>query len=371
VSFTKTDDGDEVDILIADDGEGAGVGITRDGQQGIYNPYRDEGWNGSVSPSGTLWNIDGWYDLGDVETRTYLNLYAAFGSGGLGNKIVGTECVMYLPDNGKYYAVKFTQWTQNGNGGGFAYTRRELDLANLKKGIYFQDGTVLTSAEGVGRVKLTSPGSRRIEEVYGYEQVSVTSKITNELTTSPSRDETFTSTIWIDSTTTTIDTILSDTAAAGIWEFNTIEFSVNGVDWYTYSGSLSINGDERGYGVNGTVSYNTGNTVFFRYKTGGQPVVWWDKDELPSGAANFRGAVIDYHAYTGESTIIGTIHIVADDGEQHISHQEVQSGTTDGENDDLWVVTNEGQIQYRRIDGESKTLKVQWGAKVFYGSENY
>ena len=146
---------------------------------------------------------------------------------------------------------------------------------------------------------------------------------------------------------------------------------MNGVDWYTYSGSLSINGDERGYGVNGTVSYDTGDNVYFRYKTGGQPVVWWDKDELPSGSANFRGAVIDYHAYTGEATIIGTIHIVDDDGEENVTHTEVSSGSTDSENDDLWLVQNEGTISYRRIDGESKALKIHWTAKVFYGSELY
>ena len=37
----------------------------------------------------------------------------------------------------------------------------------------------------------------------------------------------------------------------------------------------------------------------------------------------------------------------------------------------LWYVQNEGTISYRRIDGESKTLKVHWGAKVFYGNELY
>ena len=92
---------------------------------------------------------------------------------------------------------------------------------------------------------------------------------------------------------------------------------------------------------------------------------------LPNGDNNFRGATIDYHAWTGESTIIGTIHIVNDSGEEHISHSEVQSGSSDGENDDLWVVLNEGTVSYRRVDGESKTLKIQWTAKVFYGSELY
>jgi hypothetical protein len=110
--------------------------------------------------------------------------------------------------------------------------------------------------------------------------------------------------------------------------------------------------------------------VYFRYVGGGAPVVWWDKDELPSGGSNFRGAVIDYHAYTDDATIIGTIHIVDDDGEDNITHTEVSSGSNDSENDDLWVVTDEGEIKYRRLDGASNTLKIQWTAKVFYGSEN-
>ena len=97
----------------------------------------------------------------------------------------------------------------------------------------------------------------------------------------------------------------------------------------------------------------------------------WDKDDLPSGSGDFRGAVIKYHAYTGDATWIGTIHIVDDDGEEHITHTEVQSGGSDGENDDLWFVPTEGEIQYRRIDGDSHTLKIQWTATVFYGSELY
>jgi hypothetical protein len=111
--------------------------------------------------------------------------------------------------------------------------------------------------------------------------------------------------------------------------------------------------------------------VYFRYVGGGGPVVWWDKDDLPGGSSNFRGAVIDYHAYTSDATIIGTIHIVDDDGDEHITHTEVSSGSSDSENDDLWYVTSEGEIKYRRLDGESSTLKIQWTAKVFYGSETY
>jgi hypothetical protein len=120
-----------------------------------------------------------------------------------------------------------------------------------------------------------------------------------------------------------------------------------------------------------TLAFDENDTVYYRILSGGDPVTWWNKSELPGGSSNFRGAVIDYHAYTGDATIIGTIHIVDDDGEDNITHTEVSSGSSDGENDDLWYVTTEGRIRYRRLDGESSTLKIQWTAKVFYGSETY
>jgi hypothetical protein len=367
VSFTKTNNGNEVDILIADDGEGAGVGITRDGNQGIYNPYRDEeGWTSGVSPSGTLWNTDGWAGFSDIESRTYRNLYAAFGSGGLGNKIVGAECVMYLPDNGKYYAVKFTQWTQNNQGGGFAYTRQEI---NLDRGIRFPDGTRQTTAySGADNVKLRSPGSRRIEEVHGYKQVSVTSKTTGtRIITTAANNAGNTNYVELNVEGANRDALI---ALANGDAYYRVQVSLNESDWAT--------GRVNGWGSTSvTIQFESGirlavsdtDTVYYRILTGGAPVTWWDKDDLPGGSTNFRGAIIKYHAYTGDATWIGTIHIVDDDGEEHITHTEVQSGVSDGENDDLWLVPNEGTIQYRRLDDESATLKIQWTATVFYGSE--
>jgi hypothetical protein len=49
----------------------------------------------------------------------------------------------------------------------------------------------------------------------------------------------------------------------------------------------------------------------------------------------------------------------------------VSSGSSDLEYSDLWYVTSEGEIQYRQLDGDERTLKIQWTAKVFYGSEYY
>ena len=352
-------------------GPDRGVGITRDGNNGIYNPYREGEWDDTVSPGGTVWNVDGWDDLSDVETRTYDNFYAAYGNGQLGNRVPGSQAVMYVEDNDTYYAVQWLGWTQGGNGGGFSYTRKEIDLTKLNEGVKFADGTVLKSAEGLGRVKSTESGNRRIEEVTGSNTVYVTEVITTNLTTVASRAVTNENLIWIDSTATTIDDIINTPANYG--NAYGFEFSLDNSIWYPWNGGSGSDGDERAYSINSTSppTYLQGDTVYFRYKTGGEPVVWWDKAELPGGSGNFRGAVIDYHAYTGEATIIGTIHIVDDDGEENITHTEVSSGSTDSENDDLWVVQNEGTISYRRIDGESKTLKVHWTARVFYGSELY
>lgn len=359
---------------LADFGPARGVAIARDSNgNGIFNPYREDDWNSNDSPDGTLWNIDGWADLSDVESRTYDNLYAAFGNGGLGNKIVGAECVMYLPDNGKYYAVKFDSWTQGGNGGGFAYTRRELDLDNLQQGIRFTDGTRLTSAAGIGRVKLESPGSRRIEEVVGYKSVNVIETGLFNSSTSASRASDNTNMIWINANSSSIDNVILDrNNNPDKYTNNSIQFSLDNTSWYTYAyNSVTTEGDERGYEIDTAVTYAQGDTIYFRYSIEPVSAVWWDKNELPGGGTYFRGAVIDYHAYTTDGTIVGTIHIVDDDGEENVTHTEVASGGSSVEWDDLWFVQNEGTISYRRIDGAGRTLKVQWTAKVFYGSEIY
>ena len=366
--FKKTDYGNEVDVIVDD--STAQVGITRGNNNGIYNPFTEEGWNSNVSPEGTLWNIDGWNDLSNLTTRTYTNLYAAF-DGNLGNKIVGTECIMYVASIEKYYAVKFLSWTQGGNGGGFSYVRYEIDQTKLNEGIKFADGTVLKSAAGIGRVKSTASGNRRIEEVVGSNTVTVTEKTTVNLTSVASRSVVNDSRFWVANATTTIDEIVDSPSNYGITDYSTIQFSLDNNTWYSYTSGYSGTGTEIGVDTNGSHTYNEGDTIYFRYGTGGAPQVWWNKNDLPGGATDFRGAVIDYHAYSGEATWIGTIHIVDDSGEEHITHTEVMSGTTDGENDDLWVVQNEGTISYRRIDGEAKTLKVHWTAKVFYGSEYY
>lgn len=366
--FKKPHNDEAFDIIVEDDPLGTGVIIGRTDSTGIYNLAQEEGFSNATSPLGTTWNADGWDDLSDLTTRTYTSFDTA--ANGY-NNVLNKKFVMYVASVQKYYAIEFLEWATNGDNN-FAYIRYEIDQTKLNEGVKFPDGTVLKSAAGLGRVKSTAPINRRIEEVTGFNQVSVTQVVTNDYTGVSSRTTSFNYEIFVERTVA-LDAILQPIQNGSVNAQIQISF-----DNVTFNPAFlaTIRDDPAEYwfyynNVPGYVPQTQGDPVYIRITSGGDPAVWWDKSELPGGSQYFRGAVIDYHAYTGESTIIGTIHVVDDAGENHISHQEVQSGSTDGENDDLWLVTQEGQIRYRRIDGESKTLKIHWTAKVFYGSETW
>lgn len=234
------------------------------------------------------------------------------------------------------------------------------------------DGDIVDSAGTSvvsNRVKSTAIDNRRIEEVTGFNQVSVTVRETSAdipATVYGAAAENlnwYVEIVW----DAALNTYFQGTTLYGL----TVSTD-GGFTWYpAYIGGYNANVSQQLVVTNGqsVLQASADSVIAYRIITGADPVVWWDKNTLPGGGQDFRGAVIDYHAWTGEATIIGTIRIVADSGERHISHTEVASGSTDGENDDLWLVQNEGAISYRRIDGEAKTLKVHWTAKVFYGSE--
>lgn len=235
-------------------------------------------------------------------------------------------------------------------------------------GIRFSDNTFLTSAEGIGRVKLESPGGRRIEEVYGYKSVGVTSRNRQEIT-----GATYTTVNAYElrvKKSTEVDAFISpyyNTGAVAVWyisfdntTFRPATFNSDGGDnWMFYYDN-----------ANNSTSQVEDAPFYIRRDVGGDPVVWWDSADLPGGSTNFRGAIIKYHAYiTDSGSMVGTIHIAKDSGDNNIFHTEVLSGGTDGENAVLWYQDNENQIKYKRIDGESSVVKIQWSATVFYGSE--
>lgn len=363
--FKKTDYGSEVDEI------SEGLHITRGNNQGIYNPLEEEGWSDNTSPVNSVWNFDGWDDLSDIETRTYSNLFDAFNNG-LGN-LPGAEAVMRDTTTDKYWAIQFLSWTQNNQGGGFSYVRYEIDTTKLNEGVRFADGSVIKSAEGLGRVKSTASRGRRIEEVVGSKTVSVTESIDTDYQSTSTRTTTTNFEIFVSRTSG--DDL--DIAIDSYWNGNAeLAFSIS-FDNVTFQEVWlsSVQTSEYWFyyqNIPGYVPQTQGDTVYIRITSGGDPVTWWDKNDLPGGSGDFRGAIIDYHAYVvNEGTIIGTIHIADDNGDEHITHTETSSGSNDLDKSDLWYVTTEGRIRFRQLDGQPKTMKVHWTAKVFYGEEFY
>lgn len=372
ILFVKEDYATVNNVDVIEDDSTLQIGITRGENGGIYNPFTEGGWDSSVSPQGTLWSVGNTDDLSDIARRNYTNFYAAYGSGGLGNKVPGSTAIMFVPSIEKYYLIEWISWTQGGQGGGFSYRRTEIDITQIEQGIQFADGTRITTAEGLGRVKSTAPGSRRIEEVSGYKEVSITERITTDYISTSARTTSSGFEIYV-SRTSELDTIFQAIFNGGVnanieLSFDNITFrpvwlsSIQATEYWLY------------YDDSGPIPepQTEGNPVYIKITSGGDAVVWWNNNELPSGGENFRGAVIDYHAYdTNNGTIIGTIHIVKDSDYRNITHTEVLSGSSGLEQLDLWIVPEEGRIAVKNNNGSATTIKIQWIAKLFYGIEYY
>jgi hypothetical protein len=65
----------------------------------------------------------GWNNLSNIDGRTYSSFYRAC-NGSIGSFVLGQNFVMKDIESDQYWAIDFTQWTSNSNGGGFAYTRQ-------------------------------------------------------------------------------------------------------------------------------------------------------------------------------------------------------------------------------------------------------
>jgi hypothetical protein len=133
------------------EGEYGGVGITRGDDGGIYNPYREESFDENLSPDGILWNLEGWDDLSNIQTRSFIPFYQAYG-GDFDNLVPGSKAIMHIPDYGKYYAIHWLSWTANNSGGGFSYSRYEINENEIIEGVKFADDTVQKTAWTGGRV---------------------------------------------------------------------------------------------------------------------------------------------------------------------------------------------------------------------------
>ena len=155
VSFTKTDYGSEVDIIISGELE-----ITRRTSSGIYNSAYEVEFDAERSPSRTIWNSYftdslsyGWGNIGNVENRGYDTWMIAVDNN-FDRNVLNYDYIMYF-NNGHgttaYYLIRFTQWTPGTAGGGFSYDRYELfPTTNFVRDNYSADTVdVVTSGSTV------------------------------------------------------------------------------------------------------------------------------------------------------------------------------------------------------------------------------
>ncbi len=89
-------------------------------------------WGGPLQGVPTLaWNAEGWDDLTDLATRQYSTSMSTVpgdeGYANIGNRVLLNDWVMHDLVNDTYYKVHFTDWSQNGSGGGVAYVRTQVD----------------------------------------------------------------------------------------------------------------------------------------------------------------------------------------------------------------------------------------------------
>jgi hypothetical protein len=125
--FTKPDNQDPP---FSADSITQSVSLTRGSDRGMYNAVLDAGWNGS-GPTGTEWatsfnNPDETIEASNHAALNFVDQtwLEAYGGGGVGFNIEGTDAVVHLVAEDVYLDLRFTHWQKSG-GGGFSYLRAE------------------------------------------------------------------------------------------------------------------------------------------------------------------------------------------------------------------------------------------------------
>ncbi len=118
LTFTKADYADWT-LAVNQDRISDNLWLTRQDDSGLFNYADETGWNGSVSPSGTMWALGTTDNLASLTFDTFRNTL----DGSIGDNIVGTDMVAYIESDNLYLDINFSSWTQSAEGGGFSYTR--------------------------------------------------------------------------------------------------------------------------------------------------------------------------------------------------------------------------------------------------------
>jgi hypothetical protein len=198
VSFTKTPNGSEIDIIVPEFLE-----ITAD-DQGIYNIAQEGGFTSEQSPKYTYWNSRftdsnnyGWDNIGIFEygynnqiNRFYTNWYASCEN--LPNsQVLHNDFIMFfdgteLGTDNKYYLIRFTKWTEGdkkiGKDVGFSYDRYEIALTTIFERPNYSPTTVDVITPGYTVLKRDDNGGGLYNEILesSYDQADYQSPLGTE-----------------------------------------------------------------------------------------------------------------------------------------------------------------------------------------------
>ena len=108
---------------------------------------------------------------------------------------------------------------------------------------------------------------------------------------------------------------------------------------------------------------------------GSTPLVWFNTSNATAPAGAFlRGGIIEYHAYNGMTTTVGTITFTNDSGMSFptdATHTEHSSGQSSG-TQSYWKIISFDPITLAYTEpGYSRNILIQWTSKLFYGYEWY
>lgn len=193
----------------------------------------------------------------------------------------------------------------------------------------------------------------------------------NALTPSTTTVDTGITSVSTNTGNSTPDKVLLGGTTSGLTGVSSIVFA-DGSEQTTAAGTQTITWQNPNGNTWRIEEYNGGASV--TYNGNDYDAKWFDIAYSTSGSSNFRGAIIQYHAYCNNAggTIIGTIHLGNDYTQEAATHTEHMSGNSNLQSVTLWACNNErGQLFFKRTDGSSSDLLIQWTAKLFYGSENY
>lgn len=260
----------------------------------------------------------------------------------------------------KRYNESSDQWVNvggSGEGGGLTESEVQDIIASPKEWTAPSDALYsIYQAHGGTEIQLVQPQS------FG-ETVTIIGNVTNSNTITISVSE-------------AMDTVLLD-IYNGVQYFRRISMDIGAQTRYFRINYQVEPGLWQIYLPDSLITAYDQNQHYIQVEYGAPPVIWWNADNLgfvPEGDEwKFRGAKIEYHAYSQDSgTIIGTIYIASDSGDNYVTHIETSSGGNDTGNVVLWNRNgNERELYAYRVDNEDDIVKIHWTAQVYYGTEYY